>query len=269
MPRRTAQDARIVVTGASSGIGRAIAEQLGAKGAQLLLTARRDALLAEVADDIRAKGGACEWIAGDITEASHRHRITEFCRDWDGLDWLINNAGIGAIGRFDEADDERLRQVMEVNFFAPVELTRCLLPYLKRGNQPVLAIVGSVLSLAAVPHKSEYCASKFAIHGWAEALRSELKRDGVAVVELQPSTTRSEFFEHVLGDGSLQKSVGSMSPDTAARLAIRAIERDCAEAVFPLTGKALAWLRRWTPGIYRWSVGRGQAKGVGADAVDN
>ena len=146
---------------------------------------------------------------------------------------------------------------MEVNFFAPVELSRRLLPWLKRGEHSVLAIVGSVLALAAVPLKSEYCASKFAIHGWAEALRGELKSEGVSVVELHPSTTRSEFFENVLGDSSQQKSVGSMSPETAARSIIRAIEKDRAEAVFPVAGKALAGLRRLSPSLYRWVVRRG------------
>ncbi len=93
------------------------------------------------------------------------------------VDLLVNNAGVGAIGPFADASADRMRSVMEVNFFAPVELTRSLLPSLRRGRASVICNISSVLGHRAVPNKSEYCASKFALHGWSDALRAELAED--------------------------------------------------------------------------------------------
>ena len=147
-------------------------------------------------------------VEADVTDVAARERIVAEVEAWGGLDVLVNNAGLGGIGRFDESDAARMADIMEVNFFAPVELTRLLLPHLLRGRDPAIVNVSSVLALAAVPLKSEYCASKFALHGWSEALRMELAAEGVSVLEAQPSTTASEFFEHVRGDPSAQRSVG-------------------------------------------------------------
>ncbi|MFT7639937.1 MAG: short-subunit dehydrogenase, partial [Pirellulaceae bacterium] len=147
MATRRLQNARILVTGASAGIGREIALQLAAKKALLLLTARRADRLEELATEIESDHGVAPlWIAGDITDPNHRSALLETCQSkLGGLDALINNAGIGAIGRFDKASQDRLRQVMEVNFFAPVELTRAALPLLREGQRPIIVNVSSVL----------------------------------------------------------------------------------------------------------------------------
>ena len=93
---------------------------------------------------------------------------------YGGLDLLVNNAGIGAQGRFAEADPARLRQIMEVNFFAPAEMTRAALPLLKQGRRPMIVNIGSILGHRGIPGTSEYCASKFAVQGFSESLRAEL-----------------------------------------------------------------------------------------------
>ena len=128
------------------------------------------------------------------------------------------------MGRFDESNPERLRELMEVNFFATVEWTRDFLPALRQGNRPAVVLVGSVLALAAVPHKSEYCASKFALAGWAESVRPELAHEGIDVLAVHPSTTKSEFFDHVLGDATLQKSAAEMTPEQAAQYIVKAVK---------------------------------------------
>ena len=249
----------MLITGASSGIGRELAFLAAQRGAKLLLTARRTERLQEVADQILKSTSSaatdCLVLAGDVTEPAHREALADRCQDdWEGLDVLVNNAGVGAIGRFSDASSQQLRQIMEVNFFAPVELTRLLLPLLaepSKEHRSAIAIVGSVLALSAVPLKSEYCASKFALHGWAESLRSELRDHGIDVLELHPSTTESEFFDHAMGDPSLQKSIGAMSPRAAAEHVLKGIERGRPETVFPTSGKALVALRRWSPALYR------------------
>ena len=95
---------------------------------------------------------------------------------------------------------------MEIDFFAPVELTRLCLPVLERGKRPAVLNVGSVLSHRAVPNKSEYCAAKFAMRGWTESLRVELQSKKIDVLMLSPSTTRSEFFDSLVDTKSDEKS---------------------------------------------------------------
>ena len=116
------------------------------------------------------------------------------------VDWiiLINNAGVGAIGPFDSADPERVRRIMEVNFFALVEMTRLALPHLKQGRTPIIVNISSILGRRGVPHNSEYTASKFAVHGFSESIRAEFAGSGVDVLVVSPGTTETEFFDNVL-----------------------------------------------------------------------
>jgi short-subunit dehydrogenase len=171
---------------------------------------------------------------------------------------LINNAGAGAIGPFVDASQDRLRKVMEIDFFAPVELTRASLPWLERGTRPAILNIGSVLSHRAVPNKSEYCAAKFAMRGWSESLRVELSKRKIEVLLISPSTTRSEFFESLLETeaGQSSRSLGSMTPERVADLAISGLVRSKREMVLSLGGKALVWAGRLFPTLTDKLLGR-------------
>src|SRR4051812_10821448 len=177
MAKRRLTDRRALVTGASSGIGRDLATELARHGADLVLLARREERLAEVAQQISQLGRRAICVVGDVTDASVRQRALAAAQDqFGGLDILINNAGVAAHGRFADADPARVRPIMEVNFFAPVEFIRQALPLLRKGTQPMVVNIGSILGRRGSPHKSEYSASKFAIHGFSEAVRPELER---------------------------------------------------------------------------------------------
>src|SRR5262249_23083426 len=213
MARRTISGLRTIVTGASSGIGRALVIELVQRGARVVAMARRGERLQELASQVAAPD-RLHWLAGDVTKPGDRAAALELAqRQFGGLDALVNNAGIGALGRFDQADEARLRQVMEVNFFAPAGFLREALPLLRQGQNPIVVNVGSVLGHRAVLEKSEYCASKFALHGLSDALRIELARDGIDVLLVSPSTTASEFSEAAAGSASRpQARLGAMSP---------------------------------------------------------
>lgn len=251
MATRRLQNARVLLTGASAGIGRELALRLAAKKSQLVLTARRDDRLEELADEIeKTHGTKPNWIAGDITDSDHRQSLLEACQsELGGLDVLINNAGVGAIGTFENASADRLRKVMEVNFFAPVELTRAALPLLREGNRPIIVNVSSVLGHRAVPKKSEYCASKFAIHGFSDALRAELSSTGIDVLLASPSTTKTEFFENALEKEEELPwlALGGQNPRTVARSIVRAIGWGRHEIILTPGGKLLVWLDRLCP----------------------
>lgn len=254
MALRVIAGSRAIVTGASSGIGRAIALQLAAEGADLVITARREERLMALALELTGLGRRVVTVAGDITDSAVRQRVVDEARQFGGADILVNNAGIGAFGPFAEADEARLRRVMEVNFFAPLELTRAMLPLLRQAKRPIIANVGSVLGHLAVPDKSEYCASKFALHGFTDALREELSAEGIDVLLVSPSTTASEFFDRSLTDKGEPAQAGPfrMTPEKVARRVVNAIRRGKREIILPLSGRALVWSDRLFPGVVSW-----------------
>src|SRR5262245_22521061 len=245
MARRAIAGLRVIVTGASSGIGRALVLALIQGGAKVVAMARRADRLKEL-ESAASKADNLLCLAGDVTRREDRAAALKLVQqEFGGLDALVNNAGIGALGRFDQADETRLRQTMEVNFFAPAEFIRDALPLLRAGNQPIIVNIGSVLGHRAVPEKSEYCASKFALHGFSDALRLELAPLGIDLLLVSPSTTASEFFDVAAGQASTpQRQFGAVSPENVARSTIAAMSAGRREIVLSVGGKLLVWLNR-------------------------
>lgn len=261
MARRQLGGKRILLTGASSGIGWALALELSRQGSRLLLTGRREDRLRQLAEEIDRSNAEMvpEFLVGDLTEPGIQRDLVHAAEvQLGGLDGLINCAGVGAVGRFDAATPERMREIFEVNFFSPVELTRLALPLLKLGNQPIIVNVGSVLGHRAVPLKSEYCASKFALHGWSDSLRAELVADGIDLLLVSPSTTDSEFFNNLLEDRTVMNHKGSrpMSPQRVAKAIAVAMNRGKHEIILSTGGKSLVWLDRLFPTLSDWLMAR-------------
>ena len=252
MARRQLKNKRCLITGASSGIGWHLARQLAKSGAEIVVTARRKSRLEELAELISREGGRCIAIVGDVTSKETQERLAEACRrELGGLDILINNAGTTALGKFESAQPERLREIFEVNFFSVVELTRRLLPELKVGVDPLIVNVSSVLGHRAVPFKSEYCASKFAVHGFSDSLRAELVEDGIELLLVSPSTTDSELFETAIEDTTDKnwKKRGVMSPEKVAIHTLKAIRKRRHEIILTAGGRFIVWLDRLIPAI--------------------
>ena len=257
--RRSLDGCRVIVTGASSGIGRAIAIGLAEKGARVLASARREGRLQRLTAEIAESGGSASYCVGDVTVPGDRQTLVDrACQELGGLDALINNAGLGGMGEFHQADPERVRQVMELNFFAPVELIRMVLPQLRNGRSPIIVNVSSVLGHFAVPNKSEYCASKFALHGFSDALRAELTAEGIDVLLVSPSTTATEFFDVATSDGKPQAKLPkrAMPPSLVARKAIRAMELGKREIILSAGGQFMVWVDRLFPWLSARLVAR-------------
>ncbi len=252
MSKRRLKNLRGIITGASSGIGWHLAQQLAAAEVRVCVCARREDRLQQLQSRIRSSGGSCEIVAGDITEQDTRARLLEVVQtNYGGLDILINNAGIGAMGRFDAASVNRLRRIFEVNFFATTEMIRASLPLLRHGQTPMIVNLSSVLGHRGVPLKTEYCASKFAIHGFSDALRAELASDGIDVLLVSPSTTDSEFFDSSLEDNTNRdwKKRGAMPPELVAAKTILAIRKGRHEIILTHGGRFLVWVDRIIPGM--------------------
>jgi short-subunit dehydrogenase len=262
MARREIHNARAIVTGASSGIGRALTVELACNGAKVLAVARREDRLKSLADEAAGLPGQILTLAGDVTEPETRQKSLDVIRnEWGGLDLLVNNAGVGAMGPFETADSQRLRKIMELNFFALVEMIRISLPLLKAnpgaegdspGQSPKMIVnVGSILGRRGVPYNSEYCASKFAVTGFSESLRTELVRCGVGVMLVDPGTTETEFFDRVLEETQKPKwpEHRPVSAAAVARAIVEGIRRGRHEIVPYRWGKVLLGLNRLAP---RW-----------------
>lgn len=259
MPYRSLSGRCVLITGASSGIGRALAIELARAGALLILNSRREEKLRTLTDEVIAAGGQVTLAAGDISVQQTRLAALAVADQRFGrLDVLVNNAGVSAWGRFDEAEEARLRRIMEVNFFALAEMTREAVPLLKRGRQPLVVNIGSILGHRAIPLQAEYCASKFAVRGLSEALRPELAQLGIDLLLVSPGTTQTEFFEHLLekkAEMPWRQTRGVAAAYVAAQI-VRAMRSGRREIIPSGSGKLLVWLNRLAPRFLdAWMVG--------------
>lgn len=234
---------RLLITGASSGIGRALATEAAKKGARLLLTARSADRLNEVAQSL---AGLTEALAipADVTVEADRRRVLQVATEQlGGLDVLVNNAGVASFGHFATSSEEVLRRVMEVNFFAPAELLREALPVLREGLQPAVLTIASMCGRRGLPAWPEYSASKFALCGLMEALRAELARFDIDVLVVLPGLTQTELRRHLLRDeGRMEiRFDAGMTAEYVAQAALQALERNRSETVL---GREARWLLR-------------------------
>jgi short-subunit dehydrogenase len=235
---------RILITGASSGIGRCLAEQAATGGAHVVLAARSAEKLHELADDLTGRGARVFAAPADITSQADREHLLEVAAlHLGGLDVLVNNAGVASFGHFATASEETLRQIMEVNFFAPAELMRQAAPILMNGRQPAIVNVASMCGRRGLPAFTEYSASKFALCGLSEALRGEFARFGIDVLLVLPGVTQSDLPRHLLRNEARMKIDFSkgMPPEKVAAGILHALQRNRSETVL---GRDARWLLR-------------------------
>ncbi len=246
----------MIITGASSGIGRALALQLAAQGAWLSLAARDANRLEEVAAECRQHGGRAIAVKTDVAnESDCRNLIERTISEYGRVDTLVNNAGISMWTPFDHLQDlSILDNLLRVNYLGSAYCTYYALPYLKRTRGRLVA-VSSLAGKNGIPTRSGYAASKHAMAGFFDSLRIELAETGVTVTVIYPGFVRSEIRERAIGaDGQpLKKSpvreAEVMTAEECARIMIKAIERRKREEVMTLRGKLGQWARLIAPGL--------------------
>jgi short-subunit dehydrogenase len=250
--RRMLVGSRILITGASQGIGRALAQAAAARGAKVLATARSGPLLNELAQQIRRSGGVVETIEADVTSPHGRQEMVDVAvKHFGGLDILVNNAGIGATGHFADVSADRMRKIMEVNFFGLTETTRVFLPLLKRGHKPAIVNISSIAGKRGIPARSEYSASKFAVQGFSEALRAELAKDGIDVLVVCPGFTATNFSQNMIEQKALIQydHLRGMTPEQVAQATLKANEKGKNEIHLTFQGKMVALVSKFFPRI--------------------
>jgi short-subunit dehydrogenase len=243
----------ILISGASEGIGRALALALAAEGADLALNARNAARLEECARECAAGGARVLTLPADVARQSEcaalvRRTVERFGR----LDVLINNAGITMWSRFDAVSDlEVFGRLMAVNYLGPVCLTAAALPHLKRSRGLIVA-VSSVAGLTGVPERTGYAASKHALVGFFESLRIELRGSGVGVTLVAPDFVASEIHRRALGPdgkplGHNPMQPGIQSAAQCAALIVAAMHRRRRLLLTSARGRIVRWARLIVP----------------------
>jgi short-subunit dehydrogenase len=221
----------VVVTGASSGIGAATAVACARAGMRVTLAARRAGRLARVADEVQAAGGEARVVPTDVADpAALRALIDGTVEAWGRLDVLVNNAGIGVLARVEDTTPAEYERLMQVNYLAAVHGVLAALPHMRRQGRGHIVNVASVLGKRASPFRAAYVASKFALVGFSETLRMELRGTGIHVTCVCPVGTATEFHDVELNRLGVSGRGGPIqSADRVAGAIVRAIRRPRAE----------------------------------------
>ena len=243
----------VVVTGAGSGIGRALALCLGQRGARMVLVGRRQGVLAELAADIEAAGGQPALrLAGDVGDwgqvASLRDRVLECC---GGVDVLVNNAGRGAYGPFATADIATYDEMLQTNLHGVVYCARAFLPPMLARGRGRLVFVSSIVGELPSPAHAVYSASKFAVSGLAESLDYELAPQGIAVHLVEPGLVRTEFAARAGMPGKRFEQMPSKSSAEVALAIVRGVETGQRKIVPDAKAHLAIKLRRHFPRLAR------------------
>ncbi len=218
----------VIVTGASTGIGRALALAFADEKATLILSARGREALDEVAGEVAARGSRAVVVSGDVTDEAHRVDLVRHAVEHGGVDVLVNNAGRGFYAPALQIDIAKMRELFELNVLAPLRLVQLAAPHLETARGTVV-MMSSVAGIVAAPRYAAYAASKFALEAIAMSLRSELAATGVRVVVIRPGPVDTPFRANATRadgvSGYDAPDPKAQSPDVVARMTVRAVLR--------------------------------------------
>lgn len=265
-----ADDARrwALVTGASSGIGRSIAEQLAARGYHLVLVARDEGRLSDSAASLRERHGVLALPIG--CDLGQTGACEELCRKLEerGVEFeiVVNSAGFGVHGQYEEADYEQLAALVQVQILGLMRLTRLVLPPMRRRRRGHILNVASVYSFCAVPEQAVYAASKAFMLSFSRALQAEVNDVGIAVTVVCPGVTRTNFRTRM---GHRETSrVSGMSADAVASAAVEGLLARRFLVVPGFGNQFFAWVARCLPAgvAMRWISSFNRKRGLGSSA---
>ena len=253
---------RVFITGASSGIGAALAREFASCGARVALAARRFDRLHALAEELKSKGVDALALQCDVTDrASIDDAVARAAEAWGGLDIAVANAGFGVSAPMARLTTEDYRRQFGTNVFGVIDTIYAVLPHLQAAKGR-LVLVSSVLGRVGSPGTSAYCASKFAVTGLAESIAYELAEAGVGVTIVTPGLIASEF-RSIDNAGQYHADAQDPAPawlvmptDRAARIVVRAVARGAFEVILTRHGKLAVALNRHFPRTFRWVLGR-------------
>ncbi len=252
---------RVLVTGASSGIGKELALELGRKSAALVLASRQLEKLEETAAEIKRLFPFAPVPLAVRCDVTDRREVGRLVRTGlnrlGGIDILVNNAGVGVYGETVRTSVEDIRAVMEVNFYGALNCLFEVLPAMRGQGGGLIVNISSAAALHGVPFLAAYGASKAALAAFSQSLRAELSGSGIAVMMVYPGYTESEFFAREKRLGGARRPHRPYAPARrVARLTVRAIEREKIECVLSREGRAIVFTRKYFPRVTEWAMVR-------------
>lgn len=249
------KDKVVIITGGSSGIGKALAQCFGSHGSRILITGRNSGDLEAAVTELQSEGIIVHGFVGDVSQEADNYRMAEAAiAHYGRIDILINNAGITMRALFQDVDLSVVRKVMDINFFGALYATRACLPQILEHRGSVIGI-SSIAGYRGLPARAGYSSSKFALNGFLEVLRTELMKTGVHVLTACPGFTTSNIRKRSLTkDGSLQgdsprQEESMMSAEECAMHIYRATVKRKKILILTGQGKLAVFLNKWIPGI--------------------
>jgi short-subunit dehydrogenase len=251
----------VLITGGSRGLGLVMARQLARKGARLAICARNSDQLDRARQELEGMGAEVIAFTCDVTDRSQvQSMITDIRQHYGQIDVLINNAGVISVGPMETMNIEDYEEAMQTHFWAPLYTMLAVIPHMKARGGGRIVNISSVGGKVALPHMLPYSASKFALVGLSEGMRSELKKDNVLVTTVIPDLTRTGSPRNVNVKGNHQAEYAwfkiadslpllTQSAETAASRTISAIEQGEAEIVLTFSGKLVDAIHGIAPGF--------------------
>jgi short-subunit dehydrogenase len=241
---------RILLTGATGGIGELIALKLAKKGAILALVGRNNAKLTALQTNIHAGGGKAHIIHADLNETNASQQVTAQAKQQLGeIDILINNAGVLDFIELQDQSDARIADMINTNVTALIQLTRAVLPNFQAKNQGHFVFVGSIFGSLGFPHFATYCATKFAVHGFSQALRRELVDTKIGVTYIAPRGIKTPMND--ANTMAMWAKTGNKvdNAETVADIIVNALEKEKQEVFIGQPQSFFAWLNGIAPKI--------------------
>jgi short-subunit dehydrogenase len=249
-------DKTVIITGASSGIGAATARAFAAVGANVVLAARDEARLNDVARGLATRGLVVPTNVAD--SQAIQNLVGRTVSTFGGVDIVINNAGVGLAAPVAELSIADFQQALAVDLFGPLALTQAALPHMRKRGRGQLIYVSSVVGLRSLPYLGGYAAAKAALDRLTEALRVELRGSGVAVTLVRPGTTRTGFAERRLGSGRERRRVSARAatPEQVAQAILRAAVREPRIAYVSRADRLMVLVSLAAPRLADWMLAR-------------
>ncbi|MBX2960823.1 MAG: SDR family oxidoreductase [Flavobacteriales bacterium] len=256
----------VIITGASSGIGKACAEQFGKQGAKLTITGRNEQNLTETAKELKAQGIEVLAVVSDVAVKDDCKRIIdETVKTYGKIDVLINNAGISMRALLNDADLSVIEKVMQINFYGTLYCTKFALPYLLKSKGSVVG-VSSIAGYVGLPARTGYSASKFAMQGFLDALRTENLKNGLHVMIACPGFTASNIRNTALAaDGNAQgesprEEDKMMTAEEVAEHLYKGVMKRKRTLILTTEGKLAVFLSKFFPAFIEKMVFNKMAK---------
>lgn len=260
----------VIITGGSSGIGKALAQRFGLQGSRILITGRNADDLRLAVDELTKQGIVAHGFQADVSrEEDNQNMAAEAIRLFGKIDILINNAGIPMRALFEEVDLAVIKKIMDINFFGAVYATKYCLPEIIKNKGSVIGIC-SIAGYRGLPGRTGYSASKFALNGFLEALRTEMLKKGVHIMTASPGFTATNTFKRSLTkDGTPQgksprKEGTMMTAEECARHIYAATIKRRKILILTAQGKLTVFLNKWFPGLTDKLVYNAMAKEEGS-----